>query len=108
MSENDNPILVYTTCPSMEVAESIGGELVERKLAACANILPGMRSVYVWEGKRRSDDEVVMLLKTRRARTGELMAELERLHPYETPAILLLSVETTSPAFAKWIVEETA
>lgn len=108
MSGNDNPILVYTTCPSMEAAERLGGELVEGKLAACANIIPGMRAIYVWQGERQSEQEVVVLLKTTQARRDELMAEIERLHPYDTPAVLVLAVDAVSAGFGNWIAEQTA
>lgn len=108
MSTDDNPVLVYTTCPNMEAAERIGGELVERRLAACANILPAMRAIFIWQGKRQSEDETVLLLKTRRSHAQTVLDEIERLHPYETPAAFVLNVELAAKAFADWIVEETA
>ena len=58
VNAHDNPVLVYTTCPSKEVAKRIGGELVRSRLAACANILPAMQSIYIWQDELHEDDEV--------------------------------------------------
>jgi periplasmic divalent cation tolerance protein len=65
LQENDKPVLVYATFPSGEVAETMGRQLVEQRLAACVNILPGMTSIYRWEGVIERDSEVVMIVKTR-------------------------------------------
>ena len=66
MQENDKPVLIYSTFPSPEAAEAVGRELVEGRLAACVNILPGMTSIYRWEGAIARDSEAVMIIKTRR------------------------------------------
>lgn len=108
MSGNDNPVLVYTTCPSMEVAEALAGLAVDCGLAACANILPSMRSIYVWQGVRHTDDEVVMLLKTVQACVPKLIVTLEEAHPYDTPAILVLPTEGGSRSFIAWIEAQTS
>ena len=65
MDENDKPVLIYATFPSVAEAERIGGALVDQGLAACVNILPGMTAIYVWEGKRQRDSEAAMIIKTR-------------------------------------------
>lgn len=108
MQENDKAVLVYTTFPSLDVAEEIGAALVDSGLAACVNILPGMVSIYSWQGARQRDSEVVMIVKTRQARSGEAMAEIRRRHPYETPALLLVPVEGGSPDYLAWIADQTA
>ena len=108
MTRQDKPILVYTTFPAEAEAERVGGELVDRGLAACVNIVPGMVSIYVWKGERHRDREVVMIIKTRAGLTDQVIAETRRLHPYENPAILVLEVTAGSEPFCRWIAEQTA
>jgi periplasmic divalent cation tolerance protein len=107
VNSDGNPVLVYTTCPSKEVAKHIAGELVRQQLAACANILPAMEAVFIWQGEVQSEAEVAMLLKTRRGRADRVVSEIERLHPYDTPAILVIPVEGGSQPFIDWIAENT-
>ena len=78
--------------------------LVEAGLAACVNILPGMISIYVWEGKRHRDAETVMIIKTRRELAERVIAEVRSRHSYENPALLALSADGGSQAFIDWIV----
>ena len=89
------------------MAESIGGELVEAGLAACVNILPGMRSIYRWQGKIENDDEVVAIFKSQASRADELIAAIEDRHPYDTPAIVVLPITKGSASYLNWIVAET-
>ena len=89
------------------MAESIGGELVEAGLAACVNILPGMRSIYRWQGKIENDDEVVAIFKSQASRADELIAAIEVRHPYDTPAIVVLPITKGSASYLNWIVAET-
>jgi periplasmic divalent cation tolerance protein len=107
LRENDKAVLVYTTFPSADAAEAVGGALVEAGLAACVNILPGMTSIYAWKGVRHRDSEVVMIIKTRSALVGRVVAESKSRHPYDNPAILILSVEGGSEAFLDWIAKQT-
>ncbi|WP_127090836.1 divalent-cation tolerance protein CutA [Aquabacter cavernae] len=99
--------LVYSTFPSVATAEAAGRRLVSARLAACANILPAMISIYEWQGAVERADEVVLLLKTTQARAADLMAALAETHPYEVPAILLLPVEASGTAFAAWVGTQT-
>ncbi len=108
MSENDKPVLVYSTFPSAAEAERIGGDLVDRGLAACVNILPGMTAIYVWEGKRQRDSEAAMIIKTRASLADRAIAEARRLHPYSNPAFVVLPIEGGSADFLRWIGEQTA
>jgi periplasmic divalent cation tolerance protein len=101
-------VLVYTTWPSVDEAEAAGRRLVEGKLCACVNILPGMVSIYAWQGKVERAGEAVMILKTRRERAPALMEAVKAAHPYETPAILELPVTAIDPGYAAWIAAETA
>jgi len=99
---------VYITAKSPEQAESIGRTLVEERLAACANILPGMRSVYRWKGNIETADETVLVAKTRMALAEALAARVKALHTYETPCVVILPVAGGLPEFLAWIDAETA
>ncbi|MGQ0672165.1 MAG: divalent-cation tolerance protein CutA [Hyphomicrobium sp.] len=107
MQANDKPVLVYTTHASREKAEAMAARLVERRLAACVNILPGMTSVYRWEGRIETAAEVVMLIKTRGTLTDEVMAAVRREHDYATPALMVLPIEAGSPDYFRWLMAET-
>ncbi len=103
----ERAVLVYTTWPSIVEAEAAGRKIVERRLAACVNILPGMISHYWWEGKIERAEEAVMIVKTRAALAESVRAAVKEMHSYTTPAILVLPVENVDPDYHKWIVEET-
>ncbi len=103
----DRPVLVYTTYPSLVEAEQTGRLLAEKGLAACVNILPGMRSIYRWQGAIEQADEVVMIVKTREAQSSAVADEVKRNHPYDTPAILFLPVEGGDARYLDWIVSES-
>jgi periplasmic divalent cation tolerance protein len=101
-------VLVYTTWPSAGQAESAGRRLVEQKLCACINILPGMVSVYAWEGKIERAEEAVMILKTAKGRSGALMDAIRAAHPYDTPAIIELAISAIDPRYGAWILAESS
>jgi periplasmic divalent cation tolerance protein len=103
----ERAVIVYTTWPSTVEAEQAGRALVERRLAACVNILPGMVSHYWWEGKVERGEEAVMIIKTRAALAGEVEAAVKALHSYTTPAIVVLPVESVEPNYLGWIMAET-
>lgn len=107
MSRQDHPVLIYTTFESLDDARAVGGKLVDLQLAACVNILPGMTSIYEWQGRRQETSEVVMFIKTRIGRLEDVMAETKRLHPYETPALLAIDPREVDADFAAWILEQT-
>jgi periplasmic divalent cation tolerance protein len=107
LRENDKPVLIYATFPSVAEAERVGGALVDQGLAACVNILPGMVAIYVWEGKRQRESEAAMLIKTRTSLAAGVVGEVRKLHPYSNPALLILPVEGGSQDFLKWIAEQT-
>ncbi len=104
----DHPVLVYTTWPNPDVAEATGRKLVENRLAACVNILPGMSSIFSWKDRIEATQEIVMIVKTRRARLNDAMAAISAAHPYETSSILAIPVIAADPAYAQWIAAETA
>ena len=103
----ERAVFVYTTYPSVVEAEKTGRALLERALAACVNILPGMVSHYWWEGKIERAEEVVMFIKTRASLADQVSAAVKDLHSYTTPAIMVLPVDKVDPAYHAWIVQET-
>ena len=103
----ERAVFVYTTYPSIVEAEAAGRSLVERRLAACVNILPGMVSLYWWQGQIDRGEEVVMIIKTRATLTEPVGAVLRKLHSYTTPAFLVMPIESVDPDYHAWIVAET-
>src|SRR4051812_25939802 len=103
----ERAVLLYTTWPSIVEAEAAGKEIVQRRLAACVNILPGMISHYWWKGAIERAEEVVMIVKTRASLAGAAGAAVKELHSYETPAIMVLPVEDVDPDYQAWVVKET-
>ena len=99
-------IVVLTTCASAPEAESIARALVEKRLAACVNILAGARSIYRWRGAIEDAAEWLLIIKSRRDLFDELRAEIEKLHSYETPEVLALDVAMVSPAYLAWLDAE--
>ena len=103
----ERAVFVYTTWPSTVEAEQAGRALVERRLAACVNILPGMVSVYRWEGKIERGEEAVMIVKTRATLAGAVEQAVKALHSYTTPAILTMPLESVESTYLGWIMAET-
>lgn len=101
-------VMLYTTWPDAQTAEKVAAEAVAERLAACANILGPLRSVYRWQGAIEQSAEVPVLFKTVAARAEALAAFIAERHPYETPAILALDVreDGTHPAFLQWLESE--
>lgn len=108
MTSNDIPVMVYTTFPDFTSAKRIGGELVDLQLAACVNILPGMTSIYQWEGKRETSDEVVMIIKSRHSLVAEVVSQVTQRHPYDTPAVVTWEISGGAQPYLDWINEMTA
>ena len=104
---NERVVFVYTTHPSVVEAERIGRELVERRLCACVNILPGMVSLYRWQGAVERGAEAVMIIKTRAVLAEPVRAAVRQLHSYRTPAILVLPIESVDPDYREWLLAET-
>ena len=103
----ERAVFVYTTYPSVVEAERAGRALLERRLAACVNILPGMVSYYWWQGAIERGEEAVMIIKTRGSLAEAVRAAVRELHPYATPAILVIPIEAVDPDYHAWIVAET-
>jgi periplasmic divalent cation tolerance protein len=100
-------MFVYATTSDAAEARRIAGVVVGERLAACANILDGMRSVYWWEGKLREGSEAVLILKTSEERLDALIGRVKALHSYDCPCIEALPVAGGHRPFLDWVVQET-
>jgi periplasmic divalent cation tolerance protein len=95
--------MAYVPCPSREVALSLARTLLEEKLIACANVLGGMSSIYVWENKIQEEEETLLLAKTSEPVWEALEARIIELHPYDLPCIVAYHADKSSDAFAQWL-----
>lgn len=100
-------IMVYITAPHKAEAEKIAAAVVADRLAACANILPSMQSMYHWQGKIETAEETVLIFKTRETLFARLCDKVKELHSYETPCIIALPVTAGSSDYLDWIIAET-
>jgi periplasmic divalent cation tolerance protein len=95
--------IALTTCGSPEQAARLAQELVSRRLAACVNIVPGVRSFYWWDNRVQDDNELLLVIKTRVELLPELQAALGELHSYEVPEFVVVPVVDGSPAYLGWL-----
>ena len=105
--ENDYCV-VMNTCPDAATAEKIARALVERKLAACVNIFPGLRSVYTWKGVCQNAEEHLLIIKTVSAAYPALEQAVLELHPYELPEIIAVPIAAGLSGYLAWIKQSTA
>ena len=103
----ERAVFVYTTYPSIVEAEGAGRALVERHLCACVNILPGMISHYRWQGAVERAEEAVMIIKTRASLADQVSDAVKELHSYDTPAIVVLPVESVEKTYLAWMLDGT-
>lgn len=103
-----NVILVLTNLPDRESAEKLAGQLLEQRQAACVNILAPCTSIYHWQGKTESMQEIPLLIKTTEERYTALEQTICALHPYELPEIIHVPVTGGLPAYLNWVSEETS
>ena len=96
-------LVVFVSCEGKEQAERIAAALVEERLAACVNVLPGISSCYVWEGKLRWSQEAMLVIKSTREAFGALEKRVLELHTYEVPEILGVPVELGSQKYLQWV-----
>ena len=97
---------VYITVGSLDEARTIGGKLVEEHLAACANILPQMESVYRWKEKIQHDEEIVLIAKSDYSRLEALTNRVKALHSYECPCVVALPIEGGNPDYFQWLSDQ--
>lgn len=95
--------LILCTCPTVEVAEQIAQTLVGEQLVACVNILPGVRSVYQWQGKVETAQEHLLLIKSQQVLYPAIELAIKAMHPYEVPEIIAVAIDRGSAEYLKWI-----
>lgn len=100
--------VVLATAPDAETAKRIARTLVEERLVACVNVVSNVTSIYRWQGKLEEANELLLVMKTVSERLPALVARTKELHPYKVPEVLALPVEAALPAYAEWVVDETA
>lgn len=107
-ASNTDAVVVYATYPKEAEAIAAAEALVAQGLVACANILPPMTSVFIWEGRLERESEVAMIMKTRRELAGEVIATVKRMHSYQNPAVVVWPIEAGSSDYLGWIGAQTA
>jgi periplasmic divalent cation tolerance protein len=105
--EQDDARLVYVTCPDTEIAQSIARALVDNREAACVNIVPGLQSVYRWQGTIETDAEVLLLIKTRRACLEAIQTRLDALHPDDVPELVAVTIREGAQDYLNWLTKQT-
>lgn len=100
-------VSVFVTCPNEDVAVRIARDLLDKRLVACANIMPGVRSLYRWEGRIEDEREVAMFMKTRRALVPDVDKAVRALHPYDVPCVVAFDLSDGNEAYLAWVSKET-
>jgi len=100
--------IALITAPDQETGAEIARALVESRLAACVNLVPGIRSIYRWEGAVQEDAEVLLVVKTRADRARDLVDRVVELHPYDLPEVVMLPAVGGSLAYLDWVRDEAA
>ena len=99
--------IILVTAPSQDLAQQLAHDLVTERLAACVNVVPGVTSIYAWEGKIEQAEEVLMIIKTQSSRYAALEEHIRAHHPYDTPEIVELSAGRVTPRYWQWVMKET-
>jgi periplasmic divalent cation tolerance protein len=102
---SEEVLLALSTFPDQETARSVSNDLVTKKLAACANILPGIESIYRWKERIESGNETLVLFKLSEDRRSDFQEKLRSLHPYEVPEIIFVPVSSGLPEYLRWVGE---
>jgi periplasmic divalent cation tolerance protein len=100
-------IFVYVTCKDRNEALNVGRAVVEARLAACANIIDGMDSIYWWKGELQVEKEAILIMKSRRDLFTELTEKVKSKHSYEVPCVVALPIETGNEDYLNWLMAET-
>ena len=109
MSSSEPEVSVaFITAPDLQTGTGIARALVEERLVACVNLVPGIRSIYRWEGAVEEEAEVLLVVKTRSDRARDLVDRVAELHPYELPEVVMLPAVGGNPPYLDWVREEAA
>lgn len=100
-------ILVLVTCPNADVAASLARLLVQEELAACGNVVPGVRSIYRWEGAIHDEPEVLLVLKSRQVLFEKLRERVVAAHPYDVPEVVAVVADAVHPPYLAWVLAST-
>jgi periplasmic divalent cation tolerance protein len=98
-------LIVFVTCPSANEAETIARTVVEEHLAACVNVMPGVRSCYMWDREMKWSEEVLLLIKTTEARFLVLQTRIRELHSYDIPEIVAVPIEIGFDKYLEWVAQ---
>ncbi|MBI5450864.1 MAG: divalent-cation tolerance protein CutA [Gammaproteobacteria bacterium] len=101
-------IVMLTTCPDMDCAETVAAHLIDNQLASCVNIVPGVRSIYRWQGETHQDNELLLLIKTRTELSAAVQAAIVEVHPYQQPEAIALPIQSGLAGYLAWIDDNTA
>ncbi|MBI1194343.1 MAG: divalent cation tolerance protein CutA [Gammaproteobacteria bacterium] len=99
--------LIYSSCPDEKTARALADALLDRRFAACVSVLSGVTSYYVWQGKRESSPEALLMIKTTKALYAEVEALIRERHPYELPEVIAVPIEGGLPDYLGWIASQT-
>ena len=98
--------LIYSTIDTVERAKTIGHAIVKSRLAACVNLIPSVESIYRWEGKIETGNEILLIAKTKASLVNRVIEKITSMHRYSCPCVVALPIETGNQAFLNWIVDE--
>lgn len=104
----DSIKFLYITCKDLTEARKIGQDLIHEHLAACVNIIPGMESLYRWQGKIESAQEVILIVKTRSTLVNRCIDFVKGIHTYEIPCILVINIELGHQPYIDWLLRNTS
>ena len=105
--EKSTPMIFFITSPDEKTTQKLAQGIVERKIAACANIIPKISSIYWWEGKIHTSTEQLIMVKTTKAKSEQLVEYIQNTHPYEVPECVGLNITKGSLPYLQWIVDST-
>jgi periplasmic divalent cation tolerance protein len=103
--QNKKYVIIFVTAPSEKIASQIGKMIISKKLAACVNIIPEIRSLYRWKNKICNDKEFLIIIKSSAKRFNELAVKIQKMHPYEIPEIISIPITKGSNSYMKWLSE---